>query len=291
MGDAVVLHDPVTGQGSNNAAKCAELYLGSILERGAAPFDERWMQQTFDRYWRGYAQWVVSWTNSLLAPPQPHVLRLLSEAQELPSLAATITNGFDDPRAFFPWWFDAGEAERLIATKRAQQQAGALDPRELRRALGQFATGVTVITTRGEDGRRIGVTANSFTSLSLEPPLVLWCLAKDALSRPAFDACTHFAVNVLAANQHHLSRQFSTPSDDKFAGVATSEGVGGVPLLDGALAHFVCRNVRQLDAGDHVIVIGEVERHETFGGEPLVFHSGAYRVATRHPDLDLDEQL
>ena len=286
MADAVVLNDPITGQGSNNAAKCAEIYLASILEHGAAPFDARWMQQAFDRYWRGYAQWVVSWTNALLAPPRPHVLTLLEAAQDLPGLAATVANGFDDPRTFYPWWFDAGEAERLVATKRAQEAAGALDPRGLRRALGQFATGVTVITTRGEDGRRVGVTANSFTSLSLDPPLVLWCLAKSAPSRAAFDACTHFAVNVLSAGQHHLSRQFATPAEDKFAGVATAEGVGGVPLLDGALAHFVCRNVRQLDAGDHVIAIGEVERYETFDGEPLVFHSGSYRVTTRHPDID-----
>ncbi len=286
MADAVVLNDPITGQGSNNAAKCAELYLGSIVERGAGAFDERWMQQTFDRYWRGYAQWVVSWTNALLAPPQPHVLRLLDAAQELPGLAAAIANGFDDPRTFFPWWFDAAEAERLIELKRAQQAAGALDPRGLRRALGQYATGVTVVTTRGEDGRRVGVTANSFTSLSLEPPLVLWCLAKSAPSRDAFHACTHFGVNVLRANQHHLSRQFSTPAEDKFAGVETRDGVAGIPLLEGALAHFLCRNVRQLDAGDHVIVIGEVERYDTFDGEPLVFHSGSYRVATRHPDFD-----
>ena len=102
----------------------------------------------------------------------------------------------------------------------------------------------------------------------------------------AFDGCTHFGVNVLAADQHHLSRQFSTPTEDKFAGVATLEGSSGVPLLAGALAHFICRNVRQIELGDHVIVVGEVERYQTFEGEPLVFHSGFYRVATRHPDLD-----
>ena len=124
MADAAVLNDPITGQGSNNAAKCAELYLESIVEHGDDPFDERWMQRTFDRYWRGYAQWVTSWTNALLAPPQPHVVRLLDAAQELPGLAATIANGFDDPRTFFPWWFDAGEAERLIAEKRAQHERG-----------------------------------------------------------------------------------------------------------------------------------------------------------------------
>ncbi len=144
---------------------------------------------------------------------------------------------------------------------------------------------MTVITTRGEDGRRVGVTANSFASLSLEPPLVLWCLDRDAPSLAAFKACTHFAVNVLSAEQHHLSRQFATPAEDKFAGVEPLEGPGGVPLLDGTIAHFVCRSVRQVDAGDHVIVIGEVEHYDTFEGEPLVFHSGVYRVVTRHPEL------
>jgi flavin reductase (DIM6/NTAB) family NADH-FMN oxidoreductase RutF len=250
-----------------------------------APFDALWMQRTFDPYWRGYAQWVVAWTNSLLAPPQPHVLRLLEAATELPALAETIANGFDDPRIYYPWWFDAGEAERLIAQKQAESRER-LDPRELRRAVGKFATGVTVITTCAEDGRRVGVTANSFTSLSLDPPLVLWCLSKSAPSRAAFEESTHFAVNVLSAGQHYLSRQFATPSEDKFAGVSFREGPGGVPMIEGVLAHLVCRNVRQFDGGDHVIVVGEIERFEAFDGEPLVFHSGTYRVATRHPDLE-----
>jgi len=87
-----------------------------------------------------------------------------------------------------------------------------------------------------------------------------------------------------------LSRQFSTFAEDKFVGVECQDGTGGVPILSGVLAHFLCRNVRQFDAGDHVIVIGEVERFEIFDGEPLVFHSGAYRVATRHPDLDVSTE-
>jgi flavin reductase (DIM6/NTAB) family NADH-FMN oxidoreductase RutF len=284
MADAVVLNDPITGQGSNNAAKCAEIYLEAIVEQGGG-FDERFMQRTFDRYWRGYAQWVVSWTNALLAPPQPHVVRLLEAAQDLPALAGTVANGFDDPRVFYPWWFDAGEADRLIVEKRGQG-AEPFDPRELRRALGQFATGVTVMTARAEDGSRVGVTANSFSSLSLDPPLVLWCLDRTAPSKPVFEAASHFAVNVLSAGQHFLSRQFATPAEDKFVGVACEEGLRGLPLLAGALARFVCRSVRQVEAGDHVIVIGEVERFETFEGEPLVFHSGSYRVATRHPELE-----
>jgi flavin reductase (DIM6/NTAB) family NADH-FMN oxidoreductase RutF len=285
MADAVVLNDPITGQGSNNAAKCAETYLEAILEGGGEPFTAAWMEETFGLYWRGYAQWVTQWTNAMLAPPKPHVLELLAAAQELPSLASTIANGFDDPRVFFPWWFDAEEAQRLLAERRRQQEEDRFDRRAFRRALGQFATGVTVATTRAPDGRRVGVTANSFTSVSLDPPLVLFCLDRSAPSLEAFRECAQFAVNVLASDQHHLSRQFSTPSEDKFAGVHVEEGPGGMPLLAGVLARFVCRLVERYDGGDHVIFVGEVEDYEAFEGEPLVFHSGLYRVATRHPDI------
>jgi flavin reductase (DIM6/NTAB) family NADH-FMN oxidoreductase RutF len=286
MGDVVVLNDPITGQGSNNAAKCAELYLESILSRGEGSFDAEWMEKTFERYWRSYAQWVVSWTNALLAPPQPHVLELLGAAAEIPGLAGTIADGFDDPRVFFPWWFDAGEAQRVIREKRAHQESGGIDPRDFRRALGMYATGVTVMTTRSEDGRRVGVTANSFTSLSLDPPLVLWSIGLSATSLPAFKTCANFAVNILASHQHEVSRQFAASGGDKFVGIEFEEGPHGVPLLTGVVARFVCRPVRQLDAGDHVIIIGEVEQYDALGGEPLVFHSGAYRVAMRHPEFD-----
>ena len=170
-------------------------------------------------------------------------------------------------------------------TRAAGVRADPESSRELRRALGQFATGVTVITTCAEDGRRIGITANSFTSLSLDPPLVLWCLSKTAPSKPAFEAARYFAVNVLCAGQHHLSRQFATAAEDKFTDVPVLEGPGGVPMIDGVLAHFVCRNLRRVDGGDHLIVIGEIERFATVDGEPLVFHSGGYRIAARHPEL------
>lgn len=285
MADAAVLNDPITGQGANNAAKCAEIYLERILAHGQDRFDERWMQATFDHYWLAYAQWVVAWTNAVLAPPEPHVQRVLGAAQEVPALAETIAGGFDDPRTLYPWWFQEREAERLVAEKRAEHARG-LDRRDLRQALGQFATGVTVITARAADGRPAGVTANSFASLSLEPPLLLWCLAREAASLPAFQECAYFGVNVLSSSQHHLSRLFATSGADKFAAVEVREGPLGVPVLDGVLVHFICRNVRQIQAGDHVIVIGEIERYERFEGEPLVFHSGSYRVTTRHPDLE-----
>lgn len=113
MADAVVVNDPITGQGSNNAAKCAKLYGDAILAREAEPFDEAWMHGTFERYW-GYAQHAVRWTNSLLTPPPPHILELLGAAGQRPGLAAAIVNGFDDPRQFSPWWFDPAACAALI---------------------------------------------------------------------------------------------------------------------------------------------------------------------------------
>jgi flavin reductase (DIM6/NTAB) family NADH-FMN oxidoreductase RutF len=283
MGDAVVLNDPITGQGSNNAAKCADLYLESILERGDRPGDAAWMESTFDSYWVGYAKWVTEWTNLVLRPPA-HVLKILEQAGKIKSVATAFVNGFDDPRTLFPWFMDAAEAEVFLA-KATQPQGERFDSRDYRKALGQFATGVTVVTTRTADGRWIGLTVNSFSSVSLDPPLVLWSLARKAVSFADFSTATHFAVNVLGAGQHHLSRQFSTPLSDRFAGVDCSEGPAGCPLLEGAIAYFVCRTVQRYDGGDHVIFVGEVAEYKSFDGEPLVFHSGRYRVATRHPDL------
>lgn len=285
MADAVVLNDPITGQGSNNAAKCADIYLKSILDWGERAFYPQWMQNTFDRYWRGYAQWVTQWTNTLLLPPLPHVLKILSSAGSMPSVASTIVNGFDDPRTFCPWFFDPMDADRFLETKAAEAAKDRFDRRDFRGALGQFATGVTVITIRAIDGRRMGLTANSFSSVSLDPPLVLWSLSRQSPSLADYTSASHFGINVLAANQHHLSRQFSTPQSDKFSGVDCVDGMAGVPLLNGVIARFICRSVRQYDGGDHVIFIGEVEKYERFEGEPLVFHSGYYRIATRHPEL------
>ncbi|RQU90291.1 FAD-binding oxidoreductase [Burkholderia cenocepacia] len=113
MADAVVVNDPITGQGSNNAAKCATAYFDAIVARGAAPFGEDWMHQTFEGYW-AYARHVVRWTNSLLTPPPPHILELLGAAGQLPSLAKTIVDGFDDPRRFAPWWFEPSACAALI---------------------------------------------------------------------------------------------------------------------------------------------------------------------------------
>lgn len=159
------------------------------------------------------------------------------------------------------------------------------NPREIRNLLGQFATGVTIITTRGQDGRKIGMTANSFSSLSLDPPLVLWSLSKTAPSLPDFVHAEHFAIHMLAQEHHQLSGHFARGAEDKFAGIAYQECDAGVPLLDDALATLLCRNVNQYEGGDHLIFIGQIEHYQQRMGEPLVFHAGKYRIASEHPEL------
>lgn len=114
MADAVVLNDPITGQGSNNAAKAARIYLKRILDNGSKPFDAAWMQQTFDEYW-AYAQFVTGWTNAMLQPPPPHVLALMGNAQRFPILANRIANCFNQPSDFFPWFAVPEEADRYLA--------------------------------------------------------------------------------------------------------------------------------------------------------------------------------
>ncbi len=116
MGDAVLVNDPITGQGSNNATKGARHYYDAIVARGAQPFDEAWMRDTFDRLYNGYAEKVVRWTNSLLFPPADHVVRLLATAQQAPALASRIANGFNDPRDYAEYWFDAGAADALMTS-------------------------------------------------------------------------------------------------------------------------------------------------------------------------------
>jgi len=172
-----------------------------------------------------------------------------------------------------------------IETSPSLREAKGGDPRDLRSLLGQFATGVTVITTCTADGRKVGMTANSFSSVSLEPALVLWSLALTAPSLSDFCGASHFAINVLSAEQHGLSRHFSRPSCDKFAGVPHTPGTAGVPLIEGVVATLVCRNVTQYEGGDHLIFIGEIEHYRSSGAEPLVFHAGQYRIAAAHPGL------
>ena len=146
----------------------------------------------------------------------------------------------------------------------------------LREALGNFVTGVTVITTRHGDELH-GLTANSFSSVSLDPPLVLFSLSRKADCFAAFESASHFAVNVLRSNQEPLSNRFATKDIDKWSGVTWRAGLGDCPLLDGAIANFECRIADRHEGGDHVIYVGEVV---TFAqcptGEPLAFFRGRY---------------
>jgi flavin reductase (DIM6/NTAB) family NADH-FMN oxidoreductase RutF len=160
---------------------------------------------------------------------------------------------------------------------RRQANSPSFSTQAFRDALGMFATGVTIVTARDLAGGLVGLTANSFNSVSLDPPLVLWSLGRDAGSMPAFTRGSHYAINILAAGQRELADRFSSKQPDRFAGVAFREGVGGAPLLAGVAAVFECFNRSQYDEGDHVIFVGEVEHCERReGASPLIFHGGRY---------------
>lgn len=150
------------------------------------------------------------------------------------------------------------------------------DPHRFRAALGAFATGVTIVTTRDAAGRDVGLTANSFNSVSLDPPMVLWSLAKNARSLPAFLAATHFAVHVLAADQEELSLRFAARGVEKFAGLDLERGAELVPLLRGCSARFQCRTAFRHEGGDHVIFVGAVDSFDQSQRPPLIFHGGRY---------------
>jgi flavin reductase (DIM6/NTAB) family NADH-FMN oxidoreductase RutF len=162
-----------------------------------------------------------------------------------------------------------------IASSSLTYEAGG-DTRALRDALGRFATGVTVVTTRCASGKLEGLTANSFSAVSLDPPLVLWSLRKAAASLPGFAQAPHFAVNVLAADQHEISSHFARSRPDKFDGVDYRAGLGGCPVIADALASFECSMETQVEGGDHIIFIGRVHRACYRDGEPLIFAGGAY---------------
>lgn len=150
------------------------------------------------------------------------------------------------------------------------------DSRALRIALGQFATGVTVITTRADDGAFVGLTANSFGALSLEPPLISWALRMGSSHLPVFQTNARFVVNVLTEAQVETSRLFASSAPDKFSQVAHAENQDGLPYLHGAAAWFECRLLSHQNAGDHCLFIAEVERYSHAGTAPLLFHAGAY---------------
>ncbi len=153
--------------------------------------------------------------------------------------------------------------------------------RRLRDALGAFATGVTIVTTRDSQGRDVGLTANSFNSVSLDPPMVLWSLAKNAASLGVFMEAAHFAVHVLASDQEELSLRFAVRGAQKFSGLALERGVQGIALLSGCSARFQCRTAFRYEGGDHMIFVGTVETFDHSDRLPLVYHGGGYAFAVR----------
>ena len=158
-----------------------------------------------------------------------------------------------------------------------------LDLRRLRDCFGRFATGVTIVTTLDAEGQPTGLTANSFSSVSLEPPLVLWSLDKRSSQTEAFQKAQHFAINVLSADQIDLSNLFATPNEDRFSRITYNPGLGGVPLLADCVAWVECRTIDVYDGGDHLVFIGEVERFDYSDRPALLFHGGRYGVPARHP--------
>lgn len=151
-----------------------------------------------------------------------------------------------------------------------------IDARDLRNALGCFGTGVAVITTCTAEGRCVGLTVNSFASVSLDPPLALWSLVSHSPSLSAFQEASHFAVNVLASTQQQLAMRFARPAPDKFEALAWRAGRGGAPILEGVVASFECRNANRYYGGDHVIFLGAIEAYSYNGEPPLLFARGKF---------------
>lgn len=158
------------------------------------------------------------------------------------------------------------------------------DGRAFRRCLGQYPTGVAVITAQLGD-QRVGMAVNSFAAVSLDPALVLWSIRRESGSAPVFLEASHFAINVLAAEQVEVSQLFGSSHPERFERCAWNAGLQALPLLDGALAHLECRRHAVYEGGDHLILVGQVERYARFEGEPLLFTQGQYAVTKNHPSL------
>ena len=162
-------------------------------------------------------------------------------------------------------------------SNRPSAKAPSFSTADFRGALGMFATGVTIVTAQDANGQLVGLTANSFNSVSLSPPLVLWSLAKTAGSMPVFARGSHYAIHILAAEQKALAERFAAKHVNRFEGVSWQPGMAGAPILEGCAAVFECFNRSQYEEGDHVIFVGEVE-HCTRRAEvsPLIFHGGRF---------------
>jgi flavin reductase (DIM6/NTAB) family NADH-FMN oxidoreductase RutF len=151
-----------------------------------------------------------------------------------------------------------------------------IDPKDFRNALGTFATGVTIVTAMTADGKPYGITCNSFASVSLNPPLILWSLGMFSQGLPIFQNATHFTVNVLGASQEALATQFAKSSNDKFASVNWTPGLGSAPVIADTVANFQCRAVNRYYGGDHIIFLGAVEAYSYNRQEPLLFARGGF---------------
>lgn len=151
-----------------------------------------------------------------------------------------------------------------------------IDLDEFRRALGCFATGVAVVTTLDASGERAGMTVSSFNSVSMDPPLVLWSIADDAMSYDTFMNAKYFAVNLLTSGQQELSARFASKGADKFEGLDCSEGLHGSPILPEYAACFECRTEHRYEGGDHKIIVGRVLRLEDTDADPLIFYHGHF---------------
>jgi flavin reductase (DIM6/NTAB) family NADH-FMN oxidoreductase RutF len=147
---------------------------------------------------------------------------------------------------------------------------------DFRNALGSFATGIIVVTAIGQNGQKIGMTANSFNSVSLDPALVLWSIGRDSNCFDDFMAAKAYAIHILAADQQDISNRFAKTGADRFEGIDCSEGLSGVPILPHYSTCFQCQIEHQFDGGDHVILVGKVLGFTDNGHEPLIFHRGSY---------------
>ena len=165
------------------------------------------------------------------------------------------------------------------------------DAHAFRDALGTFVTGVTIVTARDEEGQPFGLTANSFNSVSLDPPMVLWSLSLQSRTLPVFRDAENWAVHVLAADQQEMSDRFAQPGEDKFAGLTATDGPEGAPLIEGCAARFGCRARFEYEGGDHAIFLGEVIDFDRREAEPLIYHGGRYGRVMRAPSAqDLERQ-
>jgi flavin reductase (DIM6/NTAB) family NADH-FMN oxidoreductase RutF len=151
-----------------------------------------------------------------------------------------------------------------------------LDWQDYRKALGCFATGIAIVTASGPNEKHFGLTINSFSSVSLDPPLVLWSLQNNSPSLPIFKACHHFGISILREGQEEISSRFASKAENKFEGIEVLLSETGVPLISGALAHFECKNEIQHPGGDHLIFLGEVVHYQWSNGHPLLFYRGNY---------------